>query len=863
MRLVFISDVGEHVDGFAETLRASGEHAVVRRVATSGELDAMPTNEPTPLGIVVWRQSPTAASLEVAKLRRRFGGTYPIMGLVLPDDDVALPHLIEAAVDELLVWPASEALIDARLRLVEQRWQRRTRQAPTRRKRVVTGATRAPVSTPDVATSSLAALLTALPDAVLWVGFDGIVRDYHASGNVRFLVASDDDLVGSAIGELFSPTDAARVSAGLARAHGASREVRVDYTDTDDDHDQRVTIYISRRTDDEALVVVRARAERDVEGYEAAWLQFCEELPMAVALVESNGDVSRANVAFRQLIGATADEPLSERPLASFFTPASWAGEGDLLREVLDGVRRQGELSATLAEGTGRAVDLAFAPVERGADPPAALAVLRPVKRVRGATATGAISQVLHSAGERVYRWDVANDQMVFDDETDGPLQRDAWLDRIAPSDRAMVAEAQAAHLATGAPFSVVYRRETGHGQRVLFDRAAVTELRSDGSITWTGVITDISDDAPRRDVGVAADTLDGAVLLASTIAPRLARNLAELSHAGSQPTPAMLSLLDELRGLAGQRPLVPSYLALDDIVTEAAAACVDALRDGAHFELNIEEQLGTVLADPAAVRRMFQVLVDGASERLSVDGRITVAARRIDRSERDQILPESARGAEYVAFDVRDNGVTIGDASELLFTAAHGRDASNIGLAEAHGLVTQHGGFLHIEPIASGGASTQAWLPLVEHGPRAVPLESASSALGAGERLLVVDDNPVTRHHTARDLRAAGYEVVVSADVEGAMSAFSAGRSFQLVLTSLVVGRSSARALHMQIRALRPDQPFLFTSGYAMSVADHQFLTLGEHAFLPRPFATDRLLATVRATLPSIPAAPHRVAAS
>jgi DNA-binding response OmpR family regulator len=64
--------------------------------------------------------------------------------------------------------------------------------------------------------------------------------------------------------------------------------------------------------------------------------------------------------------------------------------------------------------------------------------------------------------------------------------------------------------------------------------------------------------------------------------------------------------------------------------------------------------------------------------------------------------------------------------------------------------------------------------------------------------------------------LRAAGYEVIEASDGKEALDVYLArGDDVDLVLTDMVMPRSGGLELARVIRAVRPDVPLIFMSGY------------------------------------------------
>jgi two-component system NtrC family sensor kinase len=98
----------------------------------------------------------------------------------------------------------------------------------------------------------------------------------------------------------------------------------------------------------------------------------------------------------------------------------------------------------------------------------------------------------------------------------------------------------------------------------------------------------------------------------------------------------------------------------------------------------------------------------------------------------------------------------------------------TGLGLGICWGIVRDHGGTIEIEPPGEGGAAFRIALP-VSH-PEVAPVEPpveegpALTELGAGKRVLVVDDDASVRDVVVRALENHRYAVDVAADGAGAL---------------------------------------------------------------------------------------------
>ncbi len=114
------------------------------------------------------------------------------------------------------------------------------------------------------------------------------------------------------------------------------------------------------------------------------------------------------------------------------------------------------------------------------------------------------------------------------------------------------------------------------------------------------------------------------------------------------------------------------------------------------------------------------------------------------------------------------------------------------------------------------------------------------------GARILVVDDDRLTRAVVVRSLEEGGFICVAAEDVVDAAMWLERER-FDLVLTDVDMPGISGLALACAIRCWRPALPVLVMSGGAHEC---EALRRGARAFLQKPFSPATVVENVTAAL-------------
>lgn len=114
--------------------------------------------------------------------------------------------------------------------------------------------------------------------------------------------------------------------------------------------------------------------------------------------------------------------------------------------------------------------------------------------------------------------------------------------------------------------------------------------------------------------------------------------------------------------------------------------------------------------------------------------------------------------------------------------------------------------------------------------------------------RILFVDDDAAVVLFARSVLSDAGYEVLVGADGNVALSAAKAEHP-DLAIIDLMPEREGLATI-MTLRKLHPSLPVIATSGAFGGYFLKAATTLGAHATLPKPFGREELVEAVRVVL-------------
>jgi two-component system, cell cycle sensor histidine kinase and response regulator CckA len=304
-----------------------------------------------------------------------------------------------------------------------------------------------------------------------------------------------------------------------------------------------------------------------------------------------------------------------------------------------------------------------------------------------------------------------------------------------------------------------------------------------------------------------------------------------------------------------GRRQILrPQPIDLNEVVRDFAPVLRRTLGEDCSLELRPDSAIETVRADRGQIEQVLLNLTLNARDAMPLGGRMTIETGQVTLTpeytgfKSDVLL----RPGPYVLLSVSDTGHgmdadTLNRAFDPFFTTKSVGQGSGLGLSSVYGIVKQSEGYVWAFSEPGQGSSFKIYLP-VDTSASFPPSQSPEVyGAGAGEVVLVVEDEEAVRTMLRRLLESEGYAVLEAADGQQALQVIEGAPRVDLVITDVAMPAMNGRQLADRLKLSRPRLPVLFMSGYTDDEMVRRGLIEPDHPFLGKPFAPEVLAAKVR----------------
>lgn len=450
------------------------------------------------------------------------------------------------------------------------------------------------------------------------------------------------------------------------------------------------------------------------------------------------------------------------------------------------------------------------------------------------------------------------------------------WAQAIHPAEREPVIAALKKILAEGGSYQGEFRVFTTR-QETRWVIARTEPLKSlDGSISGhVGMVLDITERRRLEEQLRQAQKLEAIGQLVAGVAHDF-NNLLALIMGNTE-----LALLR----LEATNPVAPKLLDIKSATDKAAALIrqllmfsrqeiheprkIDlnpAISISSHFlhrligenisvQLRLTEDPIAVFIDPGHLEQVLMNLLVNARDAMPEGGTVTIETSIVDLSSKPLDPDFSPAPGKYALLSITDSGHGMDAATkahifEPFFSTKDRSKGTGLGLATVEGIVRQAGGHIAAYSEIDRGTTFRIFLPLSSGTLEAPAEEEKELAMGRGETILLVEDEPPLRNMVRQCLEESGYKVLKASD---GIDAIAVGDKHEwkidLLLSDAVMPRMGGVTLLSEVAGRYPSIQLMLMSGYTQDAKLRQS-KLRSIRVIQKPFTRAALLHKIRTAL-------------
>ncbi len=289
--------------------------------------------------------------------------------------------------------------------------------------------------------------------------------------------------------------------------------------------------------------------------------------------------------------------------------------------------------------------------------------------------------------------------------------------------------------------------------------------------------------------------------------------------------------LTQQLLAFGRRQPLQRTDTDLHEVVSRHLKMIRRVIGENLTVNFFPAKELWNVCVDQGQIEQVLLNICVNSRDAMPDGGQLSISLENVQLDPAFCHAHSWARPGSFVMLTTSDTGCgmdksTLSRIFDPFFTTKPKSKGSGLGLSVVQGIVHQHEGFINVYSEPKWGTTFKIYFPAAD--PKARPASSPippPKAPAASGTILVVEDEADVRNLTSRILVRAGYEVMTAVNGAEAVQLFQTqAQKIRLVLLDVIMPVMNGPEACRQIRAIKPDVPVLFCSGYSAESIDYHF---------------------------------------
>lgn len=332
--------------------------------------------------------------------------------------------------------------------------------------------------------------------------------------------------------------------------------------------------------------------------------------------------------------------------------------------------------------------------------------------------------------------------------------------------------------------------------------------------------------------------------------------DLNEVLHAAHRAKELVQQILAFSRQGDHERSLIFPHIIAREVIRLLCASLPPAIE----IIDSIDIQSGAVMANASQLHQVITNFSTNAAQSIKGgSGKVEIQVCDVEVENSFSAKNPNLPPGSYVRIAVSDTGhgmtpSILARVFDPFFTTKGPGEGTGMGLAVAHGIITDHGGVILAQSRLKKGSTFEAYLPKITDPQITESLVQSGPADGRNNtHILFVDDDETVLRFASSALPRLGFKITLCKNAEEALHAFAENTdTFDLVITDQRMPGMSGTELAAAIRKSSPRMPVILFTGFSKTLTEKDQKITGIQTVLRKPIIVRDLLTAIRKTLKS-----------
>jgi signal transduction histidine kinase/ActR/RegA family two-component response regulator len=334
-----------------------------------------------------------------------------------------------------------------------------------------------------------------------------------------------------------------------------------------------------------------------------------------------------------------------------------------------------------------------------------------------------------------------------------------------------------------------------------------------------------------------------------------VARNHVEDDPQATETLDGLLAASERARQLVRRvltfdphRSVAHGPLAIEPIVAEVTALIRAGLPSSITLRPPADGCAGLISGDATEVHQVVMNLCTNAVRAMPAGGQLEVRVEAMQVDQSRELTLGTLQPGRWLRLSVIDTGIGLSSDQQRsifdpFYTSRAGGEGCGIGLTVVRNIVSGMGGAIEVESTPGSGTKMSVYWPLLDPQAARTGARREAHPGGAGQAILIVDDEPELVRLAEEIVASLGYEAIGFSDATAALESFRRTPArFDAVLTDERMPLLHGTTLASVIHDVRADIPILLVTGHHERQTDVRAQRAGIVAVLDKPLRIGNL---------------------